>query len=152
MLIAELTVLVFAMQSILYFFHPPPSLQLFLWFLLPLICLFLSDTFRHRPSALRLQMCARLDSACSAAFVLVGSETSGAPEFPPGSPGGAGTRTWPFLHGHGAAPPRPYRGRLCPLGWGQRVFLVFLGVVAPPLWSSSMSCQLCQGQVQFLCG
>lgn len=39
-----------------------------------------------------------------------------------------------------------------PLGWGQRVFLVFLGVVAPPLWSPSMSCQLCQGQVQFLCG
>lgn len=39
-----------------------------------------------------------------------------------------------------------------PLGWGQRVFLVFLGVVAPPLQSPSMSCQPCRGQVQFLCG
>lgn len=28
------------------------------------------------------------------------------------------TRTWPLLHGHGAAPPRPARGRLCPPGLG----------------------------------
>lgn len=72
MLIAELTVLVFcsAIHSLLYFFSSHP--QLVLWFLLPLICLFLrSDTLRHGPAALMLQsLC--WDSAHSAAFVLVG--------------------------------------------------------------------------------
>lgn len=94
MLIAELTVLVFAMQSILCFiFFFPPSLQLVMWFLLLLISLFLrSDPFTHRASALRLHGVCQAGQCllCSFCTCWDGSETSEAPQFQPGSAGGAG--------------------------------------------------------------
>lgn len=110
----------------------------------------------HLQAPGRLLCCYRVRagpaSTRSTAFVLAGKSDLGGTKFQPGSGGRAGTRTWPFLPGDGAAPQErrllltlPEVGSV-PWAGDRRQLLVFLGVVPPPLRSTPVFCQLCRGQ------